>query len=138
MKRLLPLLFLLLLTACTPEPTYTIEENTMTVEIQGYYQTCIEEPNIYTYNQGEWEWVNDYLPHEVEYIVDGEYQINLCDVVVCQEFTDPLQIELVEYIETEDLTYETVPLTDTLKVEITYYTNKKCTNQKIHEIIETI
>ena len=138
MKRLLPLLFLLLLTACAPEPTHTIEGNTMTVKIQGYYQTCIEEPNLYTYNQGEWEWVNDYLPHEVEYTVDGEYQINLCDVVVCQEFSGPLQIELVEYIETEDLTYETVPLTDTIKVEIPYYSTKNCNKQKLHEIIETI
>ena len=144
MKRLLPLLFLLLLTACTPEPTYTIEENKVIANIVGYEEACLDHTNIYTLEGEEWVWVNNYLPKRTEYTLDGEYNINMCDLATCVPIEYHIEVNLIEYVEVtpeglagwlmEFPAYETSYLEGQLKVEIPYYKDEYCMNQEIFTV----
>jgi hypothetical protein len=129
MKKLLFLFLILLIPACSPESSYTIEDNTAIVNLQGYTGTCIYGPYIY---ENHSDGVSNYIPSH-EYILNGEYYINLCDVVICEKITEPLNIPLLGYeliLDGEIPEYQTKELEGEIVIEITYFSDKDCNNEK--------
>jgi hypothetical protein len=129
MKKLLLIFLILLIPACSPEPSYTIEDNIATVDLHGYSGTCIYEPYIY---ENHPDGLSNYIP-AYEYILDNIYQMNLCDIVICEKITQPLNIPLEGYELIQDgeiPEYQTKELEGEIIIELTYFSNKDCTDEK--------
>ncbi len=147
MKRILLVLFVcLFISGCVePEPVNLgVKDNILSVNITGYKPDCIEDPNIYLFEDGDWRWANDYLPHMQEYYVDGDYWINRCDLIFCREIEYPVEVELVEYEMVGNSSewnyegfpeYESVVLHGKLKVEIGYYADEECDEARNYTVI---
>ena len=120
--------------------------NTFTVPINGYFETCVDNAAIYKKSAtGGWEKVSTDLPAKgLYYLDDGFVGYRMCDVVVCTKLSTPYTVTLVEYEKVGEKTpptnsgstanalpvYKTVPLAGAIKIEVDYFGDKDCRNRK--------
>ena len=139
---ILIVLTVIFLLGCTVPEQDIVNDNKLQINIDGYIETCINEPNIFVNEGGNWRAADIELPGKGMYFLDGEYiGYGMCDVVVCDEIRNPMEIELVEYVEVgerESLETEgyivsefsTKQLSGEIKVELKYYTDSDCKDEK--------
>ena len=126
-------------------------ENTFSTPlfINGYYETCTDNTTVYKQADG-WQKVSNELPSKGLYYLDDKFVgYGMCDVVVCQELPKSYTVELVEYEKVGEKAppagsgstaeslpvYQTIPLSSDIKIEVQYYSDKNCQNQKTSSTI---
>jgi hypothetical protein len=127
----------------------TINNNTLEIYLSGYNQTCVGRTIVYIKNNETWREVkNPFTTMNTEACyVDGQYRQNSrCDVVRCVKLKGPLKVELVEYVkvgmkeasEDHELlpgtmvpVYKTVPLHGEIKIQLHYFIDSSCTEERI-------
>ena len=135
-------------------PPYTIStDNTLTTNIDGYFETCMDSARIYKQGvSGDWTIAVTEIEGKGNYYLDDEFiGYGMCDVVQCQELSKPYNLRLIEYTKIGEKdtpvghpsgvnmknvpVYESVPLTGDIKVEIPYATDASCQNKKTTSVI---
>ena len=113
--------------------------------VSGYRQSCGGDAAVYLWEKGAWRQANRQLPGKGLYYLDGKLVgYGACDYVTCNEFEGPVVVSPFEYRQTgakpppKDIgtsvpelpVFETVELRGKLKVELSYFTDPKCTQRK--------
>jgi len=133
---------------------YTIStDNTLTTNIDGYFETCMDSARIYKLlYEGEWVQLLNGLEGKGNYYLDDEFVgYGMCDVVQCQELPKPYNLRLIEYNKVGEKdtpvghwsgvnmknvpVYESAPITGDIKVEIPYATDPNCQNKTTASIV---
>lgn len=113
--------------------------------VSGYQSVCSDGVALYQWERGAWRQANRQLPGKGLYFLDGKFVgYGACDYVTCNEFAGPIEVSPFEYRKTgakpppkdsgtsapELPVFETVELHGKLKVELSYFTDPKCTQRK--------
>jgi len=129
------------------DETVLIEPTLFEIDIEGYLESCIDEPVIFIYEDGDWIKPNRELPGKEMYFLDGTYYgYGMCDYIVCNKIKNPIQVSLVEYVKIGEREapadsflnegaqvpeYETKSLEGEIKIELNYYTDSQCNNKEL-------
>ena len=138
----------LFLTGCGT-PTTSIANHTLSLNLAGYIQSCTFQPYIYVEENGAWRQVKGEasLIEIGPYYLDGKYRgYTWCDDVACNAIETPYQIALIEYRQVGEKAapdnlakkvaeFQKVQLKGKVKVELTYFTDEMCQDEKIFSTI---
>lgn len=129
------------------DETVLSEPTSLEIDIEGYLESCIDEPVIFIYEDGDWIKPNRELPGKEMYFLDGTYYgYGMCDYIVCNKIKNPIQVSLVEYVKIGEREapadsflnegaqvpeYETKSLEGEIKIELNYYTDSQCNNKEL-------
>lgn len=131
--------------ASTLPGSTNVANNVFSTNIDGYFETCVDSTIMYKLENGLWEKVSNALPKKGLYYLDDKFVgYGMCDVVVCSELSKPYTVNLVEYKKVGEKTpppdsgstanvlpvYQTAPLSGDIKIDIQYFSDKKCQSQK--------
>lgn len=123
------------------QPRYTLSGNTLKVHLNGYIPACSKPSVVYAKESNVLRQANQNLPGKGQYYLDGEYHgYGTCDFSACTK-VDFYETNLVEYKKVGEKEspeskefkvpqYETVNLSGQLKVELKYFTDNECSNEK--------
>lgn len=137
-------------TCCAPNPEDK-KSSTLSVNISGYYVTCVSNKTISKRINNSWKEVKEALPvRKGGYYLDDTFvdfvsENDLgCDYLSCTELQKPYTVKLIEHKKIGDKApsstsrkeaetvpvYKTVPLSGEIKVDIEYYGDENCSNKK--------
>lgn len=142
------MLVILTLTGCGTL-TASLSNHTLTVNLEGYIQSCSFQPYFYIEENGAWRKVKgeESIIEIGPYYLDGVYKgYTWCDVAKCYAIEPPYQAELIEYRQVGEKAspdepakkvaeFQRVQLTGKVKVELTYFTDRMCQDEKIFTTI---
>ncbi|MBI2613377.1 MAG: hypothetical protein HYW62_01265 [Candidatus Levybacteria bacterium] len=127
-------------------PPYSVTaNNTLSTNIDGYFETCMNNTSVYKKKNSSWEKVSNELPRKGLYYLDDKFfGYGMCDVVYCDKLPMPYTMKLVEYKKVGEKTpppdsgssanvlpmYQTVSLNDDIKINIEYFSDNNCQNKK--------
>lgn len=127
-------------------PPYSITpDNTFSTNIDGYFETCMDNAAIYKHLNGNWTKASNKLPGKGLYYLDDKFfGYGMCDVVYCTDLPKPYTLKLVEYRKISEKAppsdsgstastlpaYQTVPLSGDIKINIQYFNDKNCQNKE--------
>lgn len=126
----------------TPPSAFT--GDTFSINLSGYFKTCLDAPVMYKRANGSWKKANTELPGKGLYYLDDKFVgYGMCDAVACAELPKPYTMQLVEYKKEGEKTppsdsgstantlpvYQTVPLSGDIKIDIQYFSESFCFNQ---------
>lgn len=109
--------------------------------VTGFRSNCWDGVAVQQWEKGAWRQVNRQLPGKGLYFLDDRFVgYGACDYVTCVPIDGKVQVSLHEYLKTGTKAapegrgtsgqlpvFETVRLRGKLKVELTYFTDPKCT-----------
>ena len=146
----MPSLIVTILNNGVHPPITTISNNTLSINLDGYWRTtCMAvPPSIYVKNGSSWRKANREIWRESPvYYVDGRINTPDCDVVYCKRIW-PFSVELVEYVKVGERAppadrqyywggklnlvpdFKSYPLKGEVKVEMKYFADKNCTDAR--------
>ena len=117
-----------------------IADDTVTIPINGYMESCRDDTAVYTETPQGWEKVSTELPTKGNYYIDNQFvNYSMCDVIVCEKGTSHA-IGLVEYKQIGEKAppansgstrpmvpvYQAVPLKGAIKIDVSYFSDKDC------------
>lgn len=130
-------------------PVYDLENDVLSVSLNGYKETCTAPVISVMTDDGAWQPTNNinFLPDMGRIYLNNEYIGHMaCDLIACVPLNDPYQIRLQEYQmvgeraapEDENLivpAYQTNTLTGKLRVELSYFTDEACQEEQIYTVV---
>lgn len=130
-----------IISTCTTPPEITVENDSLTINVQGYEESCVTPYTILFNVAGQWH-EGTFLPYQGPHYLDSQY-IDLpwinegCDVVgICDPFRErtisisEISYENIGWIEHEPgqnvRAFKTLPPTDEIQVRLAYYADADC------------
>jgi len=133
-------------TPLTPPESINVVDNSFSANIDGYFETCMDNAVMYKRTNNSWGKVSNELPGKGLYYLDDKFVgYGMCDVVVCTALPKPYTMPLVEYKNVGEKAtppdsggttantlpvYQAVPLSGDIKIDIQYFSDNNCQNKK--------
>ena len=134
----------------TPAGSINAASNIFSTNIDGYFETCMDNESIYKRLNNSWQRISNELPSKGLYYLDDKFiGYGMCDVVACIEVPKPYTVPLAEYEKMGEKipppesgsTATTLPvyransLGGEIKIEIKYFSDKNCQENKIFSMV---
>jgi hypothetical protein len=116
--------------------TATLTGDALSVSLQGspaFARTCDDSGRISIKDGSAWKPAATALPPKGNYVLDGKYQgYGMCDVMVCNPASLTAQLRQYKEVgpQSGHTAYASSPITGSIQVEFTYFTDRTCQTPK--------